>query len=59
MASTRINGIPLNLAQLTEYELEALLTMAANRIATAQCDIEKLRQERTRRSQQQLELGLD
>lgn len=58
MASTRINGIPLNLAQLTEHELDALLTMAANRIATAQCDIEKLRQERERRNQHRLNLGL-
>jgi hypothetical protein len=53
---TRINGIPYNLQQLTSYELDALLDMAAGRIATAQSDIEKLRQEQTRRNQRMLDI---
>ena len=58
MASTRINGIRYNLSTLTEHELNALLDMAAGRIAAANCDIEKLREEQNTRRQRQLELGL-
>lgn len=59
MATTRINGIRYNLSSLTQYELDALLDMAAGRIASAQCDIQKLREEQNRRNQRQLELGLN
>ena len=58
MATTRINGIRYNLSTLTEHELNALLDMAAGRIAAANCDIEKLREEQNKRRQRMLELGL-
>lgn len=57
MAATRINGIRYNLATLTEYELDALLDMAAGRIASAQSDIIKLRREQESRANRRLELG--
>lgn len=57
MASTRINGIPMNLEQLTAYELDALLEMAQGRIASANCDIAKIYREQLRREQHVLDLN--
>ena len=57
MATTRINGIRMDLTKMTEHELNALLDMAAGRIATAQTDIGKVLQEQNRRQYQQLALN--
>ena len=58
MATTRINGIKMNLSTMTEHELDALLDMAAGRIVAAQDDIRKLREEQSTRRQRMLDLGL-
>lgn len=46
----RINGIPVNLRELTQHELDALVRMAEERIEAADDDLEKLKGEQVRRS---------
>ena len=58
MATTRINGVRINLPLLTEHELDALLNRTADRIADAKFDLERLQQEKERRAQRMLNLGL-
>ena len=58
MATTRITGIKVNLARLTQHELDALMNMTADRIIDAKYDMEQLRKENQRRRQRQLDLGL-
>lgn len=44
-----INGVPVNLRELTNHELDALVKMAQRRIQAADDDLEKLQGEVIRR----------
>lgn len=44
-----INGVPINLRELTQHEIDALTNMVEERIESAQDDLEKIKGEVIRR----------